>query len=180
MDYDAVYQQGQTFSEFLDEAQANRELWHAYAGRAPLYQEDVARIQEAGAPLRFLVLTDDWCGDAVNTVPVVARLAEHAPNADLRIVPRDAYPEVRDRHLTNGSRSIPVVILLDEDGEALGAWGPRPSALQAWVQDELLERPQEERYREIRRWYARDRGATTTREIADLVENATREVTHAR
>ena len=179
MDYDTAFEQGRTFSEFLEGARANRELWHAYARRAPVHEEEAARIRNAGGFLRFLVLTDDWCGDAVNTVPVVARLADHAPNVELRIVPRDAYPELRDRHLTNRSRSIPIVVLLDEEGTARGAWGPRPTPLQEWVRDDLLARPQEERYKEIRRWYARDRGATTAREIADLVECGTREAAYA-
>lgn len=171
MDYDTAFERAVSFPEFLEGVQANRELWQAYAARAPLHEEEARRIRTAGECLRFLVLTDDWCGDAVNTVPVVARLAESAPNAELRIVPRDAYPELRDRHLTNGSRSIPVVILLGEDGAPRGAWGPRPGPLQAWFQEELRTRPKDERYKEIRRWYARDRGATTAREVADLVEH---------
>ena len=170
MDYDTAFERGTTFPEFLEETRANRELWQAYAARAPLDEEAAERIRNVGGRFRFLVLTDDWCGDAVNTVPVVARLADAAPNVELRIVPRDAFPELRDRHLTNGSRSIPVVVLLDEHGAPQGAWGPRPDPLQAWFQEDLRTMPKDERYREIRKWYARDRGATTAREIADLVE----------
>jgi len=52
------------------------------------------------------VLVEDWCGDAVNTLPVIGRLAEHASNIELRVVGRDANLDLMDAHLTNGSRSI--------------------------------------------------------------------------
>src|SRR5690606_28194364 len=122
----------------------------------------------------LLVLNEDWCGDAVNTVPYVAALAEAVPGFELRIVGRDANPDLMDAHLTNGSRSIPVVIVLDEAYRELGWWGPRPRELQAWVLDEGLALPAEERYREIRKWYARDKGRTALAEIVALLE-ATRE-----
>jgi hypothetical protein len=53
------------------------------------------------------VLSEDWCGDAVNSVPYLARLAELAPNLDLRVLARDENPDLMDAHLTRGSRSIP-------------------------------------------------------------------------
>ena len=38
--------------------------------------------------------------------------------------------------------------------------------------EEGLKLPSDERYREIRRWYARDRGRTTLEEIVTLLESA--------
>ena len=58
------------------------------------------------------------------------------PGLELRIVLRDEHPEVMDRYLTNGSRSIPIVIALDEEFRELGHWGPRPRELQAWVMEQ--------------------------------------------
>lgn len=118
---------------------------------------------------RLLVLADDWCEDAVNTLPGIARLAEAAPNLELRVLGREEIPEIMDRHLTGTSRSIPVVILLDEQGEERGWWGPRPRSLQAWFEEVGRPMDKADRYRELRRWYARDRGKTTAGEIAELV-----------
>ncbi len=170
MTYETAYLAGKTFSRFLDEARVNQELWADLAERAVLDEVAAGRIAGAGGPWRLLILTDDWCGDALNTLPVISRLVDAAPNVDLRIVPRDDFPEIRDRHLTNGSRSIPIAILLNEEGEVRGTWGPRPTALQALFEGELRPLPSKERYRELRRWYARDNGGTTVREIAELFE----------
>lgn len=169
MNYEYAYEQGRSFSVFLEEANANHELWQATARRAPVREEAVERIKEVGGTWKLLVLADDWCGDAVNTLPVMARLAESAPNLDLRVVGREEFPEIMDRHLTREARAIPVAILLDEKGEEQGWWGPRPRALQAWFDAEGRAMEKAERYKEIRRWYARDRGVSTAREIAELV-----------
>ena len=117
---------------------------------------------------RLLALAADWCGDAVNTLPAIARWAE-ATGVELRVLERDSWPEVMDRYLTNGSRSIPIVIVLDADFHELAHWGPRPSELQEWV---LVNKPtmeKTERQKYVRRWYAKDKGATSIRDIVDLV-----------
>jgi hypothetical protein len=79
-----------------------------------------------------------------------------------------------DAHLTGTSRSIPVIIVLDDAFEERGWWGPRPTVLQHWVsgQGQLLEKSA--RYREARTWYARDRGRTTLEEVVSIIERAAR------
>ncbi len=163
------YEAGRSFDEFLEAVKVNRGLWDAVAKRARVAPAEVERCSAIPGTWKLLALADDWCGDAVNIVPVVARLAEAAPNLELRIVGREEIPGLMDRHQTNGSRSIPVVVLLDEAGQPRGWWGPRPSALQAWFEAEGRHLAKEERYRELRRWYARDRGAAIAREVVDLV-----------
>jgi hypothetical protein len=169
MTYNEAYQRGRTFPAFLDGVQANRDMWHAMARRALLDASAVERIATVEGHWRMLVLVDDWCGDGVNTVPIIAKLADAAPNLDLRILGREEIPEIMDRHLTRGSRSIPVVVLLDEEGRERGWWGPRPRPLQEWFEKEGRALDKAERYPELRRWYARDRGETTSAEVAELV-----------
>lgn len=106
--------------------------------------------------------------DGSGTIPALVRLAEQAPQVELRIIVRDQHPEVMDRYLTNGARSIPIVIVLDGEFRELGHWGPRPRELQAWVMANKDLMPKEERIREQRKWYARDRGAATVREVLDV------------
>ena len=165
-----AYEEARTFKEFLKEAEANKDLWQAVVERVTLDEESVGRIVGLGGHWRLLVLADDWCGDAVNTVPVIAGLAEEAPNLELRILGREEIPEIMDAHLTRGSRSIPIAILLGEDGRERGWWGPRPRELQEWFENVGRGLDQAERYPRLRRWYAGDRGVTTCREIADLVQ----------
>ena len=167
----ARYEAALTFDQFLATVQANADLWRAVYGHAAIEDDAVTRFAGlgGGGHWHLLVLAEDWCGDAVNTVPVMARLTERVPNLDLRILPRDANLDLMDSHLTNGARSIPVVIVLREDYSELGWWGPRPRALQMWVVTEGRALDKTERYREVRRWYARDRGHTTVEELWGLV-----------
>ena len=103
-------------------------------------------------------------------VPIVARLAELAPNVDLRVLARDQNLDLMDAHLTGTSRSIPVVIALDEEFNERGWWGPRPAALQQWVLGPGQALDKDARYREIRSWYARDKGRTTLEEVVGMME----------
>ena len=78
-----------------------------------------------------------------------------------------------DAHLTNGrSRSIPVVIVYDEEFNEVGWWGPRPSEVQRWVIDEGLSLPTPERYKIVRQWYAKDKGESTLRELLEVIADA--------
>ena len=158
------------FEEMLASAEKNVDLWAAVWRRAVVPDEFVRRVAALGGAWHLLVLSEDWCGDAVNTVPVVARLAELAPNTDLRVLARDENLDLMDAHLTGTSRSIPVVIALDEDFNERGWWGPRPAVLQQWVLGPGQALEKDARYREIRSWYARDRGLTTLGEVVGMME----------
>ena len=160
------------FPAMLAAARKNVELWTAMWRHAKVDDGFVRRVAALPGAWHLLVLSEDWCGDAVNTVPVVAKLAGRAPNTDLRVLGRDDNPDLMDAHLTGSSRSIPVVIALDEAFEERGWWGPRPTVLQGWVsgQGQLLEKTA--RYREARIWYARDQGRTTLEEVVSMLERA--------
>ena len=167
------------FAAMLASAQKNAELWQAVWRRAQVDEAYLLRVAALPGMWHLLALSEDWCGDAVNTLPVVARLAELVPNLDLRVLGREANPDLMDAHLTGKSRSIPVVIVFDDEFRERGWWGPRPTVLQRWVsgQGQLLEKTA--RYREARSWYARDRGRTTLDEVVSLVERSAAIAPHA-
>ena len=161
-----------TFEQYLENVEKNRDLWHAVYDRVRLPDEIVADARAVPGGWHLVALSEDWCGDAVNTLPVVARVAEEA-SWDFRVFGRDDNLDLMDAHLTNGrSRSIPVVIVYDEDFNEVGWWGPRPGEIQSWVMGEGLSLSSPERYKVIRRWYAKDRGRTTLREILDIFSRA--------
>ncbi len=164
------YERGRTFAAFLDGAEKNRELWRALYERAHVPDEYVERVHALGGSWHLLVLAEDWCTDAVSTLPWLQRLAERVANLDLRILRRDENPDLMKAHLTRDARSIPIVIILDETFQERGCWGPRPGELQEWVLDEGLALPREDRLRSVRRWYARDRGTTTLDEVVTRLE----------
>jgi len=166
------YAGGASFERFLTDVSANVELWQALARRTETPDSVVRDVESFEGQWHLLVLTEDWCGDAVNTLPVLAAISNRAHNLELRILSRDANPDLMDAHLTGRSRSIPVVIVLDSQYVERAWWGPRPAPLQGWVVNAGRALTPEERYREVRRWYARDRGTTTLAELLATLRRA--------
>jgi hypothetical protein len=165
------FRSGITLPQLLERTVVNRELWLALFKRAQAGEATVERVRALGGQWHFLVLSEDWCGDSVNVLPVIERLAAAAGNLDMRIVSREENPDLMEAHLTNGSRSIPVVIVLDSTFAERGWWGPRPAELQRWMVSEGKALPNKaERYRHARGWYARDRGESTLEETVALLE----------
>lgn len=164
LDLGSYWAKALPWAEFLRPEMKEYALWEGVYRRASVPEELLAAAKTLG-PVKLLVIAEDWCGDASNTVPVMVRLAEKLPGWEIRILLRDTYPEVMDRYLTNGSRSIPIAIGLDPQFRELGYWGPRPGELQAWVLANKETMPKDKRYAEVRRWYAKDKGGTTVREL---------------
>lgn len=167
---------GQTFGEHLTTSTHPNlaAVARRIRDRATVPDALAARVAATGRRWHLLALSADWCADAVNVLPWAEALAAATPGVELRILDRDANLDLMDAHLTNGrSRSIPIVILLDECGAERGWWGPRPSALQAWVMGpEAQALSKEERYAEQRRWYTADHGRSVLEELVALIERA--------
>ena len=167
----ALWDEAESFPAFLDRVESQRTLWEGVYRTSSVPEWAATAFGALPGGLRMLVLNAAWCLDSANTVPVLARIAEAVPGVELRLLERDDYPELMDRYLTDGGRSIPLAILLDQSFRELGRWGPRPAELQAWVLANLKATPKEERYKTQRRWYAKDRGETTLREILAAVSS---------
>lgn len=166
----ARYCEGETFDEFMARPVKNHDLWVGITHHVIIPIELSARVDALGGHWHLLVLSEDWCGDAVNIVPVIAKLAQSVRNMDLRILARDENLDIMDAHLTGKSRSIPIVILLNNKFQECGWWGPRPGPLQKWVTETGMAMSKDERYKEVRKFYARDHGLTTMHEIVGMLE----------
>ena len=164
LDFRALWAQALPFHQYVVASTEHRGLWEGIH-RIAIVPVWARALDFTAAPRHLLVLAEDWCGDASNTIPVLAKVAEQVPGLELRVLRRDEHPEVMDRYLTNGARSIPIVIALDGDFAELGHWGPRPTELQAWVMSRKGIVPKVDLYPQIRKWYARDRGESTLREV---------------
>lgn len=121
----------------------------------------------------WLVLTESWCGDAAQNVPVLQKLAEMNPLIDLRLVLRDDNDELMQKYLTNGGKSIPKLIAVSADLEKeLFTWGPRPVAAQVEVKRLLDENGGfNEKVKEgIQIWYNHDKGISMQHELMELLK----------
>ncbi|WP_231887863.1 thioredoxin family protein [Fictibacillus phosphorivorans] len=93
--------------------------------------------------LRAIVITEDWCGDAMLNLPVFMRMADEAL-IDIRFILRDHHPELMDRYLTVKAKAIPIIIFIDEKGKEVVKWGPRAPKLQQIVEERKKKIPSKE------------------------------------
>lgn len=127
-------------------------------------------LEKINRPQIWMVITEDWCGDSAQSLPIIARYSECNPNITLKIIPRDGNPEIMDRYLTRGKRSIPKLVAFDEKGNELFRWGPRPAEAQALF--ERLEKEGSERaqiLKELHLWYGQNRGKAIEEEFFNLL-----------
>lgn len=115
----------------------------------------------------WVVLSESWCGDAAQNIPIFAKITEGNTNINLRILLRDENPKIMDQYLTNGSESIPKLIALDKNLNELGTWGPRPKYLQDWLYKNKAHPKMEmsELKKEFQVWYTKDKGQTLQKEM---------------
>ncbi|HUH46107.1 MAG TPA: thioredoxin family protein, partial [Arenibacter sp.] len=103
-----------------------------------------SRIKEFDKKTTWLVLTESWCGDAAQTLPVINKMAQLNDKITLRLVLRDENIELMEQFLSNGTMAIPKLIAIDDtNGELIGEWGSRPTLATRMVQD------QKDRYGEL-------------------------------
>ena len=140
---------------------------------AVLSEEILETLKGIKGKYHFLVITEGWCGDAAQIVPVINKIVEQAPDHfKLKLTLRDKNLPLIDAHLTNGGRSIPVLLILDEAGNLLlPKWGPRPAVLQGLLAQwkaEGVEMP--ELAEKLHGWYAKDKTAATQQELNELLK----------
>ena len=123
----------------------------------------------------LLVISEGWCGDAAQILPVINKIAAENDKINLKIVLRDENDELMNDYLTNGGRSIPKLVLVESDTHvARGSWGPRPHDAAKLIMDnkEKYGTVTAEAKEELQKWYLHDKGHSTMEEIALLLENA--------
>ncbi len=120
----------------------------------------------------FYVISEGWCGDAAQLVPIINCMVEGAPTIDLRIILRDDNLDIMDQYLTNVSRSIPKLIIFDANGNEVATWGPRPKPAAQLVVDLKGQYGgiTKEVKEGLQRWYNTDKGYTTMKEILELIK----------
>ena len=118
----------------------------------------------------WMVLTEPWCGDSAQCLPFIAVLAAHNPRIKLRILPRDENLDIMDQYLTEGKRSIPLLVAFADDGAELFRWGPRPVEAQAIFTAAKTEGLDKSAVLErMHLWYGRNRGQALLVELAGLL-----------
>jgi hypothetical protein len=126
----ARWDQGLTYEAFKSAMTRNQERFAQNETRVVLDPATVKTFRSLPQGSRVLVLAEDWCGDVVANLPILGRLAQEAPNVDVRIFYRDQNLDLMERWLNQGKfQSIPVFVFLDRDFRELGHWIERPASV---------------------------------------------------
>ena len=134
------FAQGMTLQQYLDQMGTNKEKFVQFLNEIKVKPEDRAALDRLGKPLKVLVITEDWCGDALYNVPVLAKMVEGNPNIELRIFLRDKNPDLMDQYLNQGMfRSIPVFAFFDERMNEVARFIERPPAHTEELEKKMLE-----------------------------------------
>lgn len=136
------YEESPTIQEYMDNmTQLKEESFRIYEQFEVPEDDFIEQLKRAN--LHILVITEDWCGDAMLNNPIIRKIAE-AADVEVRAVLRDADTDLIDRYLTNGGRSIPMYLVMNEAGEVITKWGPRAPELQQFVMDGRAQLPAKE------------------------------------
>ncbi|MEL6253702.1 MAG: thioredoxin family protein [Bacteroidota bacterium] len=122
----------------------------------------------------WLVISEAWCGDAAQTVPILQKVAEASDKIELRVVLRDEHPELMEKFLTDGAKSIPKLIIIDKESMQVELdWGPRPAPAQEMLM-EFKANPDlsySEFSLSLQKWYNQDKGETTQSELIQTLKS---------
>lgn len=138
-----------------------------------ILEETENEIIKVKTPLTWLVITEGWCGDAAQNLPIIYKMAELNKNIELKIVLRDENLELMDLFLTNGGRSIPKLIALDKENTVLYTWGPRPTVATKMVADYKEKQGvlDADFKQSLQVWYNKDKGKSTQDDFVKLIKN---------
>jgi hypothetical protein len=133
-------------------------------------EETIQEFQKVSEPQTWLVITEGWCGDAAQNLPVLNKIATAAEHINLKVVLRDENLALMDLFLTNGGRSIPKLIALDKYNNVIDSWGPRPTVATKMVADykEKNGALDPEFKQDLQVWYNKDKGQSVQEDFVSL------------
>ena len=142
-------------------------------------EETILEFQKVKEPQTWLVITEGWCGDAAQNIPVINKIAETTDKINLKVVLRDENLELMDLFLTNGGRSIPKLIALNKDNNVIDSWGPRPTVATKMVADYKAEHGVIDAAfkQDLQVWYNKDKGLSVQEDFINIAtKTSTKEV----
>jgi len=136
-----------------------------------LSQETLLGLKKIDKPITCLVLTEGWCGDAAQTLPVISKVADESDLITLKIIFRDEHEQLMSQFLTNGGKSIPKLLVLNSQNKVLNTWGPRPNTATKMVQDYKNKYGQLDAAfkQQLQVWYNKDKGVNIQEDMLGLL-----------
>jgi len=160
------FYQGQSFKEYLSSVKENKSLWENNYHRYEVSPETKKILSGIKQKFYVLAIAEDWCGDAVRNLPVMARLVEALPDSELKVIRRDLNLDLMERYAIDGKKKIPTVVFLDPNFKEVAVWIEKPG--NAWqLQEKFKNEPDgKERYLEALK-------EEVTNEVLDMLSTLT-------
>ena len=138
-----------------------------------LSHETLLALKKNDKPITWLVLTEGWCGDAAQALPVINKIANESDLITLKIIFRDEHEELMGHFLTNGGRSIPKLLVLNSENDVLNTWGPRPNIATKMVQDYKNTHGHLDAAfkQQLQVWYNKNKGINIQENMVGLLSN---------
>ncbi len=134
------FAQGMTYEQYYAQMTRNQERFKQQEEQVTITTADLAPFAALPRPLRVLVLAEDWCGDVINGLPILGRIAAATDKLELRVFLRDQNLDLMDQYLKEGKyRSIPVFAFFDDEFNQVGLFIERPAATTARYQRQREE-----------------------------------------
>ncbi|MEB7660980.1 thioredoxin family protein [Staphylococcus xylosus] len=133
---ETYFKNSQPLDQYIEAMTENKENLLTIYNSFSLPEEDnrIEKIKSLNYS-KVLVITEDWCGDAMMNVPILKYISETL-NLEVRVFHRDENTDLIDQYLTNGTaRSIPIFVFLNDDYEQQTVWGPRARQVQHFVDE---------------------------------------------
>ena len=129
-------------------------------------------LQNLKSKQTWLVISEGWCGDAAQILPIIKLMSVASENIDLKLVFRDENEELINLFLTNGAKSIPKLLLLDESFNLINHWGPRPEGAKNLIIEYKAKHGIVDEAAKIalQKWYLDDKGISTMKEIVAILQ----------
>ena len=152
-------------------AKLNRQRMKRLANTVKLNDSLTEKIRSVERKMIWLIITEGWCGDAAQNIPVIEKIAHENKNIETRYILRDENLELMDEYLTNNARSIPKLIAIDTNTlEVLGTWGPRPQeAMDYFLELRESGMEKKEMMEQIQRWYLKNKEQGVQDEFSALL-----------
>jgi len=131
--------QGFTYADYINQIKVNKARFDDFYNNFKVTPEETQALQElaqrADGPTKMLVLGEDWCGDVIRGMPVLARIAE-AGGLEMRVFPRDEHHDIMNEFLKNGEwMSIPVAVFYTKDHQYICHWIERPAVAESEIRE---------------------------------------------
>jgi hypothetical protein len=157
------FAQGMTFQQYLDQMTTNKEKFLESLDAVRLAPPARAALTNRAGKLNVLVITEDWCGDALTNFPVLAKMVEGLPTVEMRVFLRDRNPDLMDQYLNRGIfKSIPVFVFFDGEMQEVARFIERPPKITEYIEQKQLE---------LRRQLRAEHGEEWRRAAADEIQS---------